>query len=438
MKQTLNEEIKRIHQMMGIENKLIIEGDIIDDIILLVSRNVDDIRVSDNQLANVLQRLKSTSPSQLTTAERRILVGAIQNNLAFDKYTLQVVFDSWQTQFTEAKNVNDVVAIMLNSTDSQGKKFIENIQSGSLQFNDFLNSYFGDAAPAVRRSVANAMPGKNFTDPMNLKKWSDNLLAKMSDSLDFDAEDIVSRGNDSMNDLKNYLKQKNIKTPTELPTGIDFWLGWFLKRVAGIPQLNGTAVGRAMMNPEVRALFANKSKKDFLQKVQDEYSKFRLKKENPSNEALPASELAKFFEDPGFYPWFTSLSFQRQIGFLIFCGLGGISFTGAVLILGGDLLGWGREGVEAAREGLALQRTAWSGGVTKLDQENEEKIMLAIVELQPKYQDSETGSFDINKYYLEYSKDGKKVSVFQNEEPYDMLGEYTLEQINEKLSSKSE
>jgi hypothetical protein len=194
MKQTLNEEIKRIHQMMGIENKLIIEGNIIDDIILLVSRNVDDIRVSDNQLANVLQRLKSTSPSQLTTAERRILVGAIQNNLAFDKYTLQAVFDSWQTQFNEAKNVNDVVALMLNSTDSQGKKFIENIQSGSLQFNDFLNSYFGDAAPAVRRSVANAMPGKNFTDPMNLKKWSDNLLAKMSDSLDFDVEDIVSQG----------------------------------------------------------------------------------------------------------------------------------------------------------------------------------------------------------------------------------------------------
>ena len=386
--------------MMGIEKKLIIEGNLIDDIILLISRNVDNIRVVDSQLANVLQRLKSTSISQLTTTERRILIDAVQNNLALDEWTLKASFEHWQRQFPNAKNINEVVASMINSTDNQGKTIIEKIQSGSLQFDDVLKTYFGDAAPAVRRSVANAMPGKNPTDPIILKKWSDSILRKMSDSLDFDAEDIASQGNDYMNDLKNYLEQKNIKTPTELPTGLDFWLGWFLRRVAGIPQLNGTAVGRAMMNPEVRALFANKSKKDFLQKVQDEYSKFRLKKENPSNEALPASELAKFFEDPGFYPWFTSLSFQRQIGFLVFCGLGGISFTGAVLILGGDLLGWGREGVEAAREGLALQRTAWSGGVTKLDQENEEKIMLAIVELQPKYQDSETGSFDINKYYL--------------------------------------
>ncbi len=419
MKQTLNEEIKRIHQMMGIENKLIIEGNIIDDIILLVSRNVDDIRVSDNQLANVLQRLKSTSPSQLTTAERRILVGAIQNNLAFDKYTLQVVFDSWQTQFTEAKNVNDVVALMLNSTDSQGKKFIENIQSGSLQFNDFLNSYFGDAAPAVRRSVANAMPGKNFTDPMNLKKWSDNLLAKMSDSLDFDVEDIVSQGNDYLTELRSWVKSHGIETPKQFGPNFEWWWGWFTKRLIGFPQLNGTAVGRAIMHPDVRDMLAGKNKKEMLNYVQEQAKIFR---KDPKN-----SEINEFLLQPGLYGLYKGLTGKQKMGFWL--ALYGYKTVWAAVLIVTGLLAFGTDALNLLNEEIFNTNQKVAGGVSKLSSEDEDKIKGAIMIINPTFETSE-GTWDEN-YTLDYTEDGQEVHVFDAE--FNPKGKFTKDEINDKL-----
>jgi hypothetical protein len=419
MKQTLNEEIKRIHQMMGIENKLITEGNIIDDIILLVSRNVDDIRVSDNQLANVLQRLKSTSPSQLTTAERRILVGAIQNNLAFDKYTLQAVFDSWQTQFTEAKNVNDVVALMLNSTDSQGKKFIENIQSGSLQFNDFLNSYFGDAAPAVRRSVANAMPGKNFTDPMNLKKWSDNLLAKMSDSLDFDVEDIVSQGNDYLTELRSWVKSQGIETPKQFGPNFEWWWGWFTKRLIGFPQLNGTTVGRAIMHPDVRDMVAGKNKKEILNYVQEQARLFR---KDPKN-----SEINEFLVQPGLYGLYKGLTGKQKMGFWL--ALYGYQTVWAALLIVSGLLAVGTDALNLLNELISNTNQKVAGGVSKLSREDEDKIKGAIMIIDPSFGTNE-GTWNEN-YSLEYSNDGQEVFVFDAE--FNEKGKFRKDEINDKL-----
>ena len=419
MKQKLNEEIKRIHQMMGIEKKLIIEGNLIDDIILLISRNVDNIRVSDNQLTNVLQRLKNTSPAQLTTADRRILADAIQNNLVFDEWTLEVAFERWQRNFPNAKNINEVVASIINSTDNQGKTIIEKIQSGSLQFDDVLKTYFGDAAPAVRRSVANAMPGKNPTDPIILKKWSDSILRKMSDSLDFDAEDITSQGNDYLTELRSWVKSQGIETPKQFGPNFEWWWGWFTKRLIGFPQLNGTAVGRAIMHPDVRDMVAGKNKKEILNYVQEQA---RLFNKDPQN-----SEIRQFLVQPGLYGIYKGLTGKQKMGFWL--ALYGYKTVWAALLIVSGLLAVGTDALNLLEELLSNQSQKVAGGVSKLSSEDEDKIKAAIMLLNPSF-GTDDGTWNEN-YSLDYSNDGQEVFVFDAE--FNEKGKFTKDQINDKL-----
>lgn len=90
-------------------------------------------------------------------------------------------------------------------------------------------------------------------------------------------------------------------------------------------------------------------------------------------------------------------------------------------------------GIESAEEGLDQVKDVSKGGVGKLSKENESKIKGALSKLDSDlFKNADMGQLK-DGYFINYAKDGNSLSVYNSE--YNVIGTYTIDQINNKLKS---